>query len=131
MRSYLYLLRKEGSSVNIKVIVIFGKAKGFYPIFLSDPSPIIGYACHSLTNWLTDCCLVNLIDVTLACEDANSKLVEVVTVADVDAEKCVDDILVPNWKLKFGHKVKFWFRLWAHGLVKILGSGEILKRKFG
>ena len=29
----------------------------------------------SLTNSLTNCCLVNLIDVTLACEDANSKLV--------------------------------------------------------
>ena len=27
----------------------------------------------SLTNWLTHCCLVKLIDVTLACEDANSK----------------------------------------------------------
>ena len=35
----------------------------------------------SLTNSLTNCCLVNLIDVTLACEDANSKLVEVVAVA--------------------------------------------------
>ena len=23
-------------------------------LFLSDPSPIIGYACHLLTNWLTD-----------------------------------------------------------------------------
>ena len=35
----------------------------------------------SLTDWLTDsltnCCLVNLIDVSLACEDGNSKLVEV------------------------------------------------------
>ena len=55
---------------------------------LSDPSPIIGFACHSLThsltNSLTHSCLVNLIDVTLACEDANSKLVDVVTVADVD-----------------------------------------------
>ena len=40
---------------------------------------------HSLTSSLTHSCLVNLIDVTLACEDANSKLVEVVTVADVDA----------------------------------------------
>ena len=40
----------------------------------------------SLTDSLTNCCLVNLIDVTLACEDANSKLVEVVTVAHVDAE---------------------------------------------
>ena len=52
--------------------------------FFSDPSPIIGYACHSLTDSLTNSCLVNLIDVTLACEDAYSKLVEVVTVADVD-----------------------------------------------
>ena len=30
---------------------------------------------HSLPNSLTDSCLVNLIDVTLACEDGNSKLV--------------------------------------------------------
>ena len=37
-----------------------------------------------VSNWLTDSCLVNLIDVTLACEDANSKLVNVVTVADED-----------------------------------------------
>ena len=29
-----------------------------------------------------------------ACEDANSKLVEVVTVADFDSEKHVDDSLV-------------------------------------
>ena len=36
-----------------------------------------------VTHSLTDCCLVNLIDVTLACEDANSKLVEVVSVANV------------------------------------------------
>ena len=35
---------------------------------------------HSLTHSLTDSCLVNLIDVTLACEYAHSKL-EVVTVA--------------------------------------------------
>ena len=41
---------------------------------------------------------------TLACEYANSKLVEVATVADVDAEKRVDDSLVQIWKLKFGHK---------------------------
>ena len=39
-----------------------------------------------VTNLLTHSCLVNLFDVTLTCEDANSKLVEVVTVADVDAE---------------------------------------------
>ena len=45
---------------------------------------------------------------TLACEDANSRLVEVVTVADVDAEKHVEDILVQIWRLKFGHKANFF-----------------------
>ena len=45
-----------------------------------------------------------MIDVTPACEDANSKLVEVVSGSDVDAEKRVDDSLVQIWKLKFGHK---------------------------
>ena len=39
---------------------------------------------------------------TLACEDGNSKLFGVVTVADVDAEKRVDEILIEIWKLKFG-----------------------------
>ena len=48
---------------------------------------------------------------TLTCEDANSKLVEVVTVADVDAEKCVDNSSVQIWKLRFGHKSKLSFRL--------------------
>ena len=38
----------------------------------------------------------------LACEDVNSKLVEVLTVADLDAEKRVHDSLVEIWKLKFG-----------------------------
>ena len=38
----------------------------------------------SLTHSLTHPHLVNLIDVTLACEDANSRLVDAVTVADDD-----------------------------------------------
>ena len=46
---------------------------------------------------------------TLACEGASSPLVEVVTVADVDGEKRVDDSLVQIWKL--GHKFEFLFRL--------------------
>ena len=45
---------------------------------------------------------------TLACEDGNSKLVEVVTVVEVDDEKCVDNSLVQIWKINFGHKVKFF-----------------------
>ena len=38
---------------------------------------------------------------TLACEDANSKLVEVVTVADVDAEDHVGNSLSQIWELTF------------------------------
>ena len=48
---------------------------------------------------------------TLACEDAKSKLVDVVTVADVDDEDCVGNSLLQIWKLRFGHKAKLLFRL--------------------
>ena len=48
---------------------------------------------------------------TVACEDAYSKLGEVVTIADVDSEKRVDESLVQIWKRKFGHKIKCLFRL--------------------
>ena len=65
---------------------------------------------HSLPNSLTHCRLVNLIDVTLACEDANSKLVEVVTVADVDDDR-VGNSLLQIWELTFGPKTKLLFRL--------------------
>ena len=43
---------------------------------------------------------------TLACEDANSKLVEVVTVADVDNEDRdrAGKKFVADLKLRFGHK---------------------------
>ena len=46
--------------------------------------------------------LVNLIDVTLACEDNYSKLVEVVAVADVDDEDRVGNSLLQIWDLRFG-----------------------------
>ena len=39
---------------------------------------------------------------TLAFEDANSKLLDVVDVADVDAEERVEDSVVEFWKLRFG-----------------------------
>ena len=76
-----------------------------------------------VSNWvthsLTHCCLVNLIDVTLAFEDANSKLVEVDTVACVNAEDHVGNSLLQIWELTFGPKAKLLFRLWAQGLLKI------------
>ena len=52
-----------------------------------------------------------MIDVTLACEVANSKLFDVVTVADVDDEDRVGNSLLKISKLRFGQKVKLLFRL--------------------
>ena len=48
------------------------------------------------------------LDMTLACEDANSKLVDVVTVADEDR---VGNSLLQIWELTFGPKTKLFFRL--------------------
>ena len=62
-----------------------------------------------VSDSLTDSCLVNLVDVTLRCEDANSKLVEVVTVADVDDENRVGNSLLQIWT--FGPKATLLFRL--------------------
>ena len=56
----------------------------------------------SVTDSLTDSCLVGLTDVTLAFEYANSKLLDVVSVADVDAMERDDDSLVKILKLRFG-----------------------------
>ena len=48
---------------------------------------------------------------TLACEDANSKLVEVVTLADVDDEDRVGNSLLQIWELRFGHKANLLLKL--------------------
>ena len=45
--------------------------------------------------------VVDLIDVTLVCEDTNSKLVDVVTIADEDR---YGNSLLQIWKLRFRHK---------------------------
>ena len=89
-------------------------------VFIGPESDHCNWLCLSVTHWLTDWRFVNLIDVTLACEDANSKLVDVVTVADVDDEDHVGNSLLQLWKLRFGHKAKLLIRLWAKGLIKIL-----------
>ena len=64
-----------------------------------------------VSNSLTHSCLVDLIDVTLVCDYANSKLVEVVTVVDADARKLVDDSLVQLWNLKFAHKTRYLVKI--------------------
>ena len=46
--------------------------------------------------------------VTLRCEDANSKLVEVVTVTDVDSEDHVGNSLLQIWELTFGPQTKLF-----------------------
>ena len=65
----------------------------------------------SLTHSLTHSRLVNLIDVTLACEDAYAKLVEVVTFAGVGDENRVGNSLMQIWTLTFGLKATLLFRL--------------------
>ena len=47
-----------------------------------------------------------MIDVTLACEDTNSKLVDIVTVADVDDEERMCNSLVEILALKIGRLLK-------------------------
>ena len=90
-----------GSCVKLKIVFIGPESDHWECLSLTD----------SLTHTLTNCCLVNLIDVALACEDANSKLVEVVTVAPVDAEDHVGNSLLQIWELTFGPKAKLLFRL--------------------
>ena len=60
-------------------------------------------------------CLVDLTDVTLAFDDADSKLLDVVNAADVDAKECVDNSLVEILKLRFGRHflLCFWSQYWS------------------
>ena len=48
---------------------------------------------------------------TPACKDGNSKLVEFVTVVEVDDEDRVGNSLLQIWKLRFGHEAKLLFQL--------------------
>ena len=57
---------------------------------------------------------------TLACEDDNSTLVEIVAVAHVDDEKRVENNLVQIWKVKFGQVFDQTLSTRFQGLVKIL-----------
>ena len=53
---------------------------------------------------------------TLSCEDANSRLFEVVTVADVDDDDHVGNSLLQIEELRFGHKAQLLFRLGVQSL---------------
>ena len=106
----------------------------FLSLFLSDPSPIIGYACHSLTHWLTHSLLFSKLDwCNPGLWRSLLKLLEVVTGADVSDEDRVGNSLLQIWKLRFGHKAKLLFRPWAQHLIKILKLKfrQDLKLEFG
>ena len=45
---------------------------------------------------------------TLVCEDASSKLVKVVAIANVDDEDLVGNSLLQIWELRFGQKANFF-----------------------
>ena len=70
---------------------------------------------------------------TLACEDANSKLVEVVTVADVDDEDLVGNSLLQIWKWRFSHKVDIDMNSTLGSVLPLamFGSYFIFARLFG
>ena len=62
-------------------------------------------------------------------EDNYSKLVEIVTVADVDDEERVGNSSLQIWELTFGQKAKLLVRLWAQGF-RSRSVGKILQLEF-
>ena len=58
---------------------------------------------------------------TLACEDAKSKLVLVVIVANVDEEDRAGNSLLQIWVLRFGHKAQlFSYFIFSMSKVSVL-----------
>ena len=90
------------------------------------------WECLSVTNWLTNCCLVNLIDVALACEDANSKLVRLLLLVMLRLRNMLTTVCYRFGRWSFGHKIKFFSRLWAQDWSRFwrLTAGKILKLEF-
>ena len=60
------------------MLVSVGRAAQLVDFYRTRVRSLVLLVSDSLTDSLTHSCLVNLIDVSLACEDGNSKLVEVV-----------------------------------------------------
>ena len=82
---FIYICNENKPIINIRILFSIIGPESDHQLYLS------------LTHSLTDSeHLVNLIDATLACEDTNSKYVEVVTVtvADVDNEGHVVNSLI-------------------------------------
>ena len=86
--------------------------------------PIIVFLCLSLTEF---CCWY-LTDVNLAFEAGNSKLLDVVSVADVDAKEHIVDSLATILMLKFSrgfeNEMKILVKIWS--LVTLLLGAIVL-----
>ena len=67
--------------MNLLSQIKLARMRNVLPFYRTRVRSLFTLVTHSLTH----SCLVNLIDLTLACEYANSNLVEVLSVADVDA----------------------------------------------
>ena len=82
-------LEKDIAVVNLffESSTVYGTSNSFYRTRVRSLATLVS---DSLTLWR----LVELIDVTLACEDAKSKLVDVVTVAYVDDDDPVVNSLM-------------------------------------
>ena len=61
---------------------------------------------NSLADSLTHSCCLELTDTTLAFEDANAELLDVVDIADVDAKQLVGDGLVEISLVIFGRDIE-------------------------
>ena len=71
------------------------------------------WECLSVTHWL----LFSKLDWCDPCVWRCLLQTRVVTFAGVGDEDCVGNSLLLIWKLRFGHKAKLLFKLWAQGLI--------------
>ena len=97
--------------------------------------PEFDHCCHWFTPWLTDSlthsCLANLINVTLACEDSNSKLVEVVLLLKLMMGNMPTTVWCRFGRLTLVIKLSFCpdFEMGFQGLLRFWSwcSGKILE----
>ena len=105
-KKYQFSFTASTSGIWWDGIVIMGQMS-FIQIFIG-PETDHCVPLTAVTQALSHRCCWDLTDVTLACEDANWNLLDVVNVADIDAEEGVDYNLVKI--LKLSHLTTLWSR---------------------
>ena len=120
-------------------------------IFLSDPSPIIGYACHSLTHWLTNWLLFSKLywcDMWLG-KMPTRNLLRLLLLLMLMMRKVLTTVVCRfgSWSLvmklnfvqtlstRFGEefevKVQAKFKNWSLVSILLLRLGDVMKWLFG